>query len=98
MGLVPYKNEPYLDWTDESNQKAMRAALVEVEALGKSHPVILISDHEAPLLLTAAGQRDPCRQPGRMGVFQRIGDEFCGDQTNRQGRLRRQLTVRWAVK
>jgi hypothetical protein len=26
MGLLPYKNEPYLDWTDESNRKAMRKA------------------------------------------------------------------------
>ncbi|MDX6381498.1 MAG: 1-pyrroline-5-carboxylate dehydrogenase [Rubrobacteraceae bacterium] len=42
MGLLPYKNEPYLDWTDESNQKAMRAALEEVEgSLGKSYPAII---------------------------------------------------------
>src|SRR4051812_15191124 len=42
MGLLPYKNEPYLDWMDESNQKAMRAALEEVEgSLGKSYPAII---------------------------------------------------------
>jgi 1-pyrroline-5-carboxylate dehydrogenase len=42
MGLPPYKNEPYLDWTDESNQKAMRAVLKEVEnSLGKSYPAII---------------------------------------------------------
>ena len=42
MGLLPYKNEPYLDWTDETNQKAMRAALEEVEgSLGKSYPAII---------------------------------------------------------
>ena len=42
MGLLPYKNEPYLDWTDESNQKAMRAALEEVsKSLGKSYPAII---------------------------------------------------------
>src|SRR3954447_26449620 len=42
MGLPQYKNEPYLDWTDESNQKAMRAALKEVEnSLGKSYPAII---------------------------------------------------------
>ena len=27
------------------------AGLVDVKALGKSHPIILISDHEAPLFL-----------------------------------------------
>jgi 1-pyrroline-5-carboxylate dehydrogenase len=42
MGLLPYKNEPYLDWTDESNQKAMRDALEEVGgSLGKSYPAII---------------------------------------------------------
>src|SRR5829696_5536643 len=42
MGLIPYKNEPYLDWTDESNQKAMRRALEEVgSSLGRSYPLII---------------------------------------------------------
>src|ERR671911_1000929 len=42
MGLIPYKNEPYLDWADESNQRAMRKALEEVEgSLGKSYPLII---------------------------------------------------------
>jgi 1-pyrroline-5-carboxylate dehydrogenase len=42
MGLLPYKNEPYLDWTDESNQKAMRRALEVVEgSLGRSYPMII---------------------------------------------------------
>jgi 1-pyrroline-5-carboxylate dehydrogenase len=42
MGLLPYKNEPYLDWSDESNQEAMWAALEEVEGyLGKSYPLII---------------------------------------------------------
>ena len=42
MGLLPYKNEPYLDWSEESNQEAMRAALEEVEgSLGKSYPLIV---------------------------------------------------------
>ena len=27
MGLIPYKNEAYLDWSDENNVEAMRAAL-----------------------------------------------------------------------
>ena len=42
MGLLPYKNEPYLDWSDESNQESMWAALKEVESsLGKSYPLIV---------------------------------------------------------
>src|SRR3954467_656163 len=42
MGPSPYKNEPYLDWTDESNRKAMRAALKEVgNTLGKSYPLTI---------------------------------------------------------
>ena len=42
MGLIPYKNEPGLDWSDESNVKAMRAALEEVESsLGKSYPLVI---------------------------------------------------------
>jgi 1-pyrroline-5-carboxylate dehydrogenase len=42
MGLIPYKNEPNLDWSDEANIKAMRAALEEVgTSLGESHPAII---------------------------------------------------------
>ena len=42
MGLLPYKNEPYLDWTDETNQKAMHRALEEVEgSIGRSYPLII---------------------------------------------------------
>ncbi len=42
MGLPPYKNEPYLDWSDESNQNVMRAALQKVEGeLGKSYPLVI---------------------------------------------------------
>ncbi|MDP8950288.1 MAG: L-glutamate gamma-semialdehyde dehydrogenase [Actinomycetota bacterium] len=42
MGLIPYKNEPGLDWSDEANVKAMRAALEEVGgSLGKSYPLVI---------------------------------------------------------
>jgi 1-pyrroline-5-carboxylate dehydrogenase len=42
MGLIPYKNEPGLDWSDEANIKAMRAALEEVgNSLGQSYPAII---------------------------------------------------------
>ena len=42
MGLLPYKNESYLDWLEEANQAAMRGALEEVgDSLGKSYPLII---------------------------------------------------------
>jgi 1-pyrroline-5-carboxylate dehydrogenase len=42
MGLIPYKNEPGLDWSDEKNIEKMRAALDEVGAsLGKSYPLVV---------------------------------------------------------
>lgn len=42
MGLIPYKNEAYLDWTDEKNVGAMKAALKDVEGqLGKSYPLVI---------------------------------------------------------
>ncbi len=42
MGLIPYKNEEYLDWSDESNVKAMRAALEDVgRRLGKNYPLVI---------------------------------------------------------
>src|SRR5215216_1098725 len=42
MGLIPYKNEPGLDWSDEANLKAMRTALEEVGgSLGKSFPLVI---------------------------------------------------------
>ncbi len=42
MGLLPYKNEPYLDWSDESNQSALRATLEKIGGeLGKSYPLVI---------------------------------------------------------
>ena len=42
MGLIPYKNEPGLDWSEEANVRAMRAALEEVgDVLGKSYPLVI---------------------------------------------------------
>src|SRR4029450_5337577 len=41
MGLVPYKNEVYLDWSDEKNVEAMQAALKDVGSrLGRGYPAI----------------------------------------------------------
>ncbi len=69
MGLLPYKNEPYLDWSDESNQKAMRAALGEVRnSLGKSYPLIIggkpvETDREIP----SVNPSNPSQVVGRVG-------------------------------
>src|SRR3712207_2784846 len=42
MGLIPYKNEPGLDWSDEANVEAMRTALEEVgNSLGRSYPLVI---------------------------------------------------------
>ena len=42
MGLIPYKNEPYLDWSDEANVKAMRSAMQDVSGrLGESYPLVI---------------------------------------------------------
>jgi len=42
MGLIPYKNEAYLDWSEEKNVEAIRAALTDVGSrLGRSYPAII---------------------------------------------------------
>ena len=42
MGLIPYKNEAYLNWDAEKNREAMRAALGEVGSrLDRSYPAII---------------------------------------------------------
>src|SRR4028119_1934027 len=42
MGLIPYKNEENLDWSDASNVERMWAAIKDVEGkLGKDHPAII---------------------------------------------------------
>jgi 1-pyrroline-5-carboxylate dehydrogenase len=42
MGLIPYRNEPYLDWSDEANVKAMRSAMQDVSGqLDESYPLVI---------------------------------------------------------
>ncbi len=42
MHLPPFKNEPFLDFTDERNAEAMAAALAKVEAeLGREYPLVI---------------------------------------------------------
>ncbi|MGH3090185.1 MAG: L-glutamate gamma-semialdehyde dehydrogenase [Rubrobacteraceae bacterium] len=42
MGLIPYKNEAYLDWSDEKNVAEMQAALKTVgDELGREYPLVI---------------------------------------------------------
>jgi 1-pyrroline-5-carboxylate dehydrogenase len=42
MGLTPYRNEPYLDWSDQKNVESMRVALEKVGGeLGRSYPLVI---------------------------------------------------------
>src|SRR5215204_6446531 len=42
MGLIPYRNEEYLDWSDERNVETMQSALKDVGSrLGRSYPAII---------------------------------------------------------
>jgi len=42
MGLLPYGNETYLDWSDEANVEKMRAALVGVGGqLDRAYPAVI---------------------------------------------------------
>jgi 1-pyrroline-5-carboxylate dehydrogenase len=69
MGLLPYKNEPYLDWTDESNRKAMRKALEEVEgSLGRSYPLIIGGERvETDGEIVSVNPSNPSQVVGRTG-------------------------------
>jgi 1-pyrroline-5-carboxylate dehydrogenase len=42
VGLIPYKNETYLDWSEEGNILAMQTALTEVGSrLDRSYPAVI---------------------------------------------------------
>jgi 1-pyrroline-5-carboxylate dehydrogenase len=42
MGLIPFRNEAVLDWSDEANVEAMRSALAEVERqLERTYPAVI---------------------------------------------------------
>jgi 1-pyrroline-5-carboxylate dehydrogenase len=69
MALTPYKNEPYLDWSDESNQNAMRSALQKVEGeLGKSYPLVIGGNRvETDGEITSVNPAKPSQVVGRVG-------------------------------
>src|SRR5215213_1381243 len=67
MGLVPYKNEVYLDWSDEENLEAMQAALKDVGSrLGRSHPAIIGGERvETDGEIVSVNPADPSQVVGR---------------------------------
>ncbi|MDQ5830558.1 MAG: L-glutamate gamma-semialdehyde dehydrogenase [Actinomycetota bacterium] len=70
MGLIPYKNEPGLDWSDEANIEAMRAALEEVgDSLGKSYPLVIGGERiEADGEIVSVNPANPSQVVGRVAA------------------------------
>src|ERR671911_662020 len=67
MGLIPYRNEVYLDWSDEKNVEAMRAALKDVGSrLDRSYPAIIGGRHvETEGEIVSVNPADPSQVVGR---------------------------------
>src|SRR5919112_410597 len=67
MGLIPYKNEVYLDWSDEKNVEAMRAALKDVGSrLDRSYPAIIGGERvETDDEIVSVNPADPSQVVGR---------------------------------
>jgi 1-pyrroline-5-carboxylate dehydrogenase len=67
MGLIPYKNEVYLDWSEEKNVEAMRAALREVGSrLDRSYPAIIGGKRvETDGEIVSVNPADPSQVVGR---------------------------------
>jgi 1-pyrroline-5-carboxylate dehydrogenase len=70
MGLIPYKNEPYLDWSDVENVEAMRAALQEVGGqLGESYPLVIGGKRlEADGEIVSVNPANPSQVVGRVAA------------------------------
>src|ERR671917_1335275 len=70
MGLIPYKNEPGLDWSDESNVEALRAALEEVGGrLGESYPLVIGGKRlEADGEIVSINPANPSQVVGRVAA------------------------------
>ncbi len=67
MGLIPYKNEEYLDFSDENNVEAMRAALKDVGSrLDLSYPAIIGGKRiETDGEIVSVNPADPSQVVGR---------------------------------
>src|ERR671911_526936 len=70
MGLIPYKNEPYLDWSDEANVEAMRSALQDVGGqLGESYPLVIGGKRlEADGEIVSVNPANPSQVVGRVAA------------------------------
>ncbi len=70
MGLIPYKNEPYLDWSDAANVEAMRAALQDVGGqLGESYPLVIGGKRlEADGEIVSVNPANPSQVVGRVAA------------------------------
>ncbi len=69
MGLIPYENEKYQDWSDALAQEKMRGALSTVgEALGRSYPLIIGGKRvETDAEIASLDPSEPSRVVGRVG-------------------------------
>ncbi len=69
MGLIPYENEKYQDWSDARAQEKMRGALSTVgEALGRSYPLIIGGKRvETDAEIASLDPSEPSRVVGRVG-------------------------------
>jgi 1-pyrroline-5-carboxylate dehydrogenase len=70
MGLVPYRNEEYLDWADEKNVQSMRAALDDVAGrLGESYPLVIGGERiETDDELVSVDPANPSQVVGRVAT------------------------------
>jgi 1-pyrroline-5-carboxylate dehydrogenase len=67
VGLIPYKNEEYLDWSDEKNVQAMQDALNDVGSrLGRGYPAIIGGKRvETDSEITSVNPANPSQVVGR---------------------------------
>jgi 1-pyrroline-5-carboxylate dehydrogenase len=70
MGLIPYKNEPYLDWSVEANVKAMRAALEDVGgSLEETYPLVIGGERvETDGEIVSVNPANPSQVVGRVAA------------------------------
>ena len=69
MGLIPYENEKYQDWSDAWVQEKMRSALSTVgDSLGRSYPLVIGGKRvETDGEIASLDPSDPSRVVGRAG-------------------------------
>jgi len=70
MGLIPYRNELYLDWSEEANVKAMRASLEDVGgSLDRSYPLVIGGERiETDGEISSVNPANPSQVIGRVAA------------------------------